>query len=519
MKNKTLKMSLTAAMLVGMMSITGCSNPKEPMEAPVGAVKGSVVDGYINGATVCVDVNDNSVCESNEPRTITDINGKYNLDISSLTDAQRETVKIIVSGGIDAATGKSFTGIMKSSLIPDLEEININALTTIAALKTVKNVEALAKLKEVAETVGITVDELKSDILKLNSRKAFEQALKLQKAVENLGLALGNNAREDSEKIMKELSKKFNGNMKDIEDILDETTFTAELAELENIKVNVKNIVNVISFNDSDTMEALEQAQIRAEARREALKEEIEKVKLLGRTLDKLDNTSLMAKYNNIESIYTDANRESIKFLNELKIEESLIRNVNFISMVKALNLTDDMTVDQMLVIINNAESLSEEYKLILVKSLTFKTSFGEVDTDNEEQEEIAMKLITLGLKDLALDPKVLTELEKVDFGSNDYAQVIATLQITAMQKSALIASLVTYYSVKQAEYLKIATELFGVVYSTSELSTVLATLELDLDSDNLIKELKEKVSESVLITEEIKTNMLNIIDGYIAQL
>ena len=40
----------------------------------------TVIDGYIQGATVCVDKNNNGVCEDGETKGTTDVNGKVTLD-------------------------------------------------------------------------------------------------------------------------------------------------------------------------------------------------------------------------------------------------------------------------------------------------------------------------------------------------------------------------------------------------------------------------------------------------------
>ena len=39
-------------------------------------LSGTVIDGYIEGAKVCLDVNSNGACDAGEPTTITDSAGK-----------------------------------------------------------------------------------------------------------------------------------------------------------------------------------------------------------------------------------------------------------------------------------------------------------------------------------------------------------------------------------------------------------------------------------------------------------
>ena len=40
---------------------------------------GAVIDGYISGATVCLDLNSNGACDAGEPSSTTGTNGRYSL--------------------------------------------------------------------------------------------------------------------------------------------------------------------------------------------------------------------------------------------------------------------------------------------------------------------------------------------------------------------------------------------------------------------------------------------------------
>ena len=67
-------------------------------------ISGRVADGYIQGATVCVDLNDNDSCDSDEPSTVTGDGGTYNLDIPA--DAiDKSIVADIPAEAIDEDTG------------------------------------------------------------------------------------------------------------------------------------------------------------------------------------------------------------------------------------------------------------------------------------------------------------------------------------------------------------------------------------------------------------------------------
>ncbi len=69
-------------------------------------VIGRVADGYIRGATVCVDINENDACDSDEPFAITGAGGLYELAIPEDAEAM-PIVADIPAEAIDEDTGES----------------------------------------------------------------------------------------------------------------------------------------------------------------------------------------------------------------------------------------------------------------------------------------------------------------------------------------------------------------------------------------------------------------------------
>jgi hypothetical protein len=73
-------------------------------------IKGVVVDGYLIGAKVCLDLNANWVCDSGEPSATSSAGGKYTLDISPLKYKDTYDKLVIAEVGPDVkdeATGKT----------------------------------------------------------------------------------------------------------------------------------------------------------------------------------------------------------------------------------------------------------------------------------------------------------------------------------------------------------------------------------------------------------------------------
>ncbi|OUS17636.1 hypothetical protein A9Q97_01505, partial [Rhodospirillales bacterium 47_12_T64] len=69
-------------------------------------LEGTAIDGYISGATVFADANEDGELNNGEVSTTTDVNGNYTLVGGSGS--------IILSGGTDVSTGKDFTGVLKA---------------------------------------------------------------------------------------------------------------------------------------------------------------------------------------------------------------------------------------------------------------------------------------------------------------------------------------------------------------------------------------------------------------------
>ncbi|MEK0189483.1 putative Ig domain-containing protein, partial [Microcoleus anatoxicus] len=73
---------------------------------------GVVIDGYINGATLFLDANKNGIKDTNEPSTITNSDGKFDLNIPFETFDTNKNGEIdpsegnlVAIGGTDTATG------------------------------------------------------------------------------------------------------------------------------------------------------------------------------------------------------------------------------------------------------------------------------------------------------------------------------------------------------------------------------------------------------------------------------
>ncbi len=76
-----------------LLSLAGCGGSNKAVDADnTSNITGTVADGYLSGAIVCLDVNGNMGCDPAEPQTISDINGDFTIEA---TQAQIDQYPII----------------------------------------------------------------------------------------------------------------------------------------------------------------------------------------------------------------------------------------------------------------------------------------------------------------------------------------------------------------------------------------------------------------------------------------
>jgi len=93
MRNSRIKM-LTMAAAVSIV-LAGCSSDSD--EATV-KLSGVVADGYLQNATVCLDLNLNKACDADEPQALTNADGEYSFDADEAASAIYPVISVIKAG-------------------------------------------------------------------------------------------------------------------------------------------------------------------------------------------------------------------------------------------------------------------------------------------------------------------------------------------------------------------------------------------------------------------------------------
>lgn len=150
---------------IGVITLTACGGGNG---GGTSVLSGKVVDGYINGATVCLDLNKNGVCDVGEPSGVTGVGGAYTLNMPQ--GAVLADVPVLVNvpvGAVDESEG-TISKIFFLSSPADASQI-ISPFSTMAVYHMKYNPgltykQALAAVSQKLLGAGLTIDPNKDFI-------------------------------------------------------------------------------------------------------------------------------------------------------------------------------------------------------------------------------------------------------------------------------------------------------------------------------------------------------------------
>lgn len=126
-------------------------------------LSGAVIDGYIEGAKVCLDVNSNGACESGEPTTTTNASGNYMLDTTGVSTNGLTIIAEIPNTAKDSDdAGQTLSAAGKSAYTmatPADKPLVITPLTTLIVGKVkTDNMTVAQATTKVLEQLGLPSD-------------------------------------------------------------------------------------------------------------------------------------------------------------------------------------------------------------------------------------------------------------------------------------------------------------------------------------------------------------------------
>jgi len=146
--------------------------------SPATTIAGTVIDGYIEGATVCLDLNSNAACDTNEPTTTTGSDAKYSINYAGSTTGLHvlslipSTAKDADDKGLTIAqAGKTAFTLMAPAPVAGATNTHVTPLTTLVSQQMTHSgvTDAKAAETQVKEKLGITTPLLNNDFKATNS--------------------------------------------------------------------------------------------------------------------------------------------------------------------------------------------------------------------------------------------------------------------------------------------------------------------------------------------------------------
>jgi len=142
--NRTLNLQpswLLSAAAAAVLAACGGSGNDMPMPTPTPepltvAVSGKVVDGPLQGAIGCYDLNDNGACDSGEPASAaSDADGNFSLAVATAEAGKHRVVVDVPASAIDkdtgAAVGTAFRLVTPATGTAGAQAVFVSPLTTL----------------------------------------------------------------------------------------------------------------------------------------------------------------------------------------------------------------------------------------------------------------------------------------------------------------------------------------------------------------------------------------------------
>ena len=349
-------------------------------------INGKAIDGYLKYSTICLDLNNDKYCQNNEPYTITDENGSFNLNITQeqmTNNINWKNRNLIVYGGIDSDTGENFDGKVIAPYESN-QTMNVTPITTLVASLQDQNLTLDQAKEKVADILDINADELFQDPIKVaqqdNNTTLLEKALSVQKTLEVLAISYSKDQNTTLDNAMNDAIDTFTLGLKDtntsdvsdldlsnkIATILEKSKDHASNKDL-NLTDDLINSSKVMTLSIEDSLKTTSSENIESKIKFASLNAKNFKNKLQN-DIEKDGHIDLNISFDDgfdLNNFYSDNNITKISDTDDAEKEylRSLISNVNTNNNI---NITDDMIVDLQNRIKNDGDDIFKtDYKTL----------------------------------------------------------------------------------------------------------------------------------------------------------
>jgi uncharacterized protein YkwD len=165
----------------------------------ISSLSGTVMDGYITGATVCLDLNNNGKCDGGEPSTTTGANGSYTFNYTTTALSTLNVIATVPVGATDSDNPGTPIASAYQLLAPATQPLVLSPLTTLVSQYVVANpgITATNAASSVVAALGLpSSTNLFQDYVGTNNTAVHNVAKVVNTVVQNSNL--GSTPTKDS---------------------------------------------------------------------------------------------------------------------------------------------------------------------------------------------------------------------------------------------------------------------------------------------------------------------------------
>ncbi|UZF20933.1 hypothetical protein LG939_05545 [Ralstonia pseudosolanacearum] len=151
----TLALSAVMAAVLAACGGGGDSSASSPTPPATAQLTGKAIDGYLAGATVCLDLNANNRCDAGEPSALTDSHGNFSL--SGADNAVGKKLLVVVDGNTKDQSRPSYSfpaSIVLSGIVDGTSGQNVTPLTSLVVAQMETGASKAAAERAVAVLAG-----------------------------------------------------------------------------------------------------------------------------------------------------------------------------------------------------------------------------------------------------------------------------------------------------------------------------------------------------------------------------
>ncbi len=250
---------LTACGGGGSAAETPVIEPAQPDPVPTQSISGATADGYLVGAKVCLDLNQNAICEDEEPSTTTEAGGVYQFtDISADIDLSQTALLVEVIPGVtidEDNPGEPLTKRYSMSAPVGVMDF-ISPMTTLVGSVMQEDSSLTQEEAEtiISQRIGVTDDNIDimadyvAEKVKNGGQSEYARVHKISQvianviadAIENADTGAGTTIDANEREIVRAVKKEIAENIQEI-------TQAVDTAIENNADINIEDIVEIVT--------------------------------------------------------------------------------------------------------------------------------------------------------------------------------------------------------------------------------------------------------------------------------